>query len=309
MKLSIIVCTFNRAYALTPCLDSLSDAIANTPSADAEIVIVDNASSDSTAELLNEWSFQRPFPVQILYEAKKGLASARNCGIRAAKGDIIVFTDDDCRMDKDYINDLYRHYAQDKEPVMRGGRIELGDKTDLPLTIKTDRTPMRWDHSTPSSKYALMGGEAICGCNMAMPRTVIDRLGVFDERLGAGTSIPGGENTDYYVRAYLAGIAVEYVPDMLIHHWHGRKSTKDAHKLVTNYTISNGALYAKYLFKTPHLCRGLYWDARNCFKELLKGQNSYLPDWNFSFCDKFVYVLKGMLKFALVSITKNNAND
>ena len=297
MRLSIIVCTYNRAYSLIPCLDSIVAAIASLPTPDAEIIIVNNASTDNTADLLQHWANDCAIPIQLLYEEKKGLASARNCGIKAAQGDIITFTDDDCRISEDYIKDLYHHFASDTELVIRGGRIELGDPTDLPLTIKTDLTPMRWNKTAPSAKYELMAGKTICGCNMAIPRKAIDKLGLFDERLGAGTSIPGGEDTDYYLRAYLADITIEYVPDMLIFHWHGRKTKADAKLLLKNYSIANGALYAKYLFKAPYLCRGLYWDFRNCFKELLTGRNLYLPEWNFSCCNKLTQVLKGMMRY------------
>ena len=302
MKLSVVVCTYNRAHALKPCLDSVNTSIMTASFPDAEIIVVDNASTDSTANILQDWANGCAIPLQILYEAKKGLAAARNCGIRAAKGDIIAFTDDDCRMDNNYITDLLKHFAQDEGLILRGGRIELGDKDDLPLTIKTNRLPMRWNKSTPSAKYALMSGEAICGCNMAMPRGLIEKVGLFDERFGTGTAIPAGEDTDYFLRTYLAGITIEYVPDMLIFHWHGRKTPADARKLLQNYTIANGALNAKYLFKAPSLSRGLYWDIRNSLLEIFQLRNNYLPQWNFSCRNKLMYSLKGTLKYVYVNL-------
>lgn len=304
MRLSIIVCTFNRAYALQPCLDSIAAAIAAAPGSDAEIVVVNNNSTDDTKAVLEQWAGACAIPVQLILEAKKGLAAARNCGIRAARGDIIAFTDDDCRMRPAYVSDLLRHYAMDQEAVMRGGRIELGDPTDLPLTIKTDLEPMRWDRSAPAARHALMGGECIAGCNMAMPRAVIDKLGPFDEKLGAGARIPGGEDTDYFLRAYLAGVPIVYVPDMVIDHWHGRKSPQQANRLVRNYSTANGALYAKYLFRAPSVCRGLYWDIRNALKELFRGRNTYLPDWKFSARDKVRYAVLGMMKYCYHSIVR-----
>jgi GT2 family glycosyltransferase len=60
----------------------------------------------------------------------------------------------------------------------------------------------------------------------------VDRI--FDERFGAGTNIPAGEDTDYIYRAYLADVTIEYVPDMAVFHHHGRKSVTQAINLFRN---------------------------------------------------------------------------
>jgi GT2 family glycosyltransferase len=270
---------------------------------EAEIIVVDNASEDDTSAVVKQWEISSAFPVRLLREPRKGLARARNCGIRQAQGDLMAFTDDDCRLSEDYVKDLLRHHAADSRLLIRGGRIELGDPTDMPLTIKTNTVPMRWDRTTDSARYELIAGKSISGCNMTMQRKVIDKLGLFDERLGAGTTIPGGEDTDYYLRAYLVGIPVEYVPDMVVFHWHGRKSPSDAKKLMKNYIIANGALHAKYVVKAPYLCHELYWDLKKSIKDLTTGQNTFLPEWNVSYCDKVLYCVMGMMKFLYVSLT------
>jgi len=54
-------------------------------------------------------------------------------------------------LSKDYVNDLLRHDAGDAEPVLRGGRIELGDPTDLPLTIRTTPDRIRWNRRENSA--------------------------------------------------------------------------------------------------------------------------------------------------------------
>jgi hypothetical protein len=60
---------------------------------------------------------------------------ALNRALRAAEGDLLTFTDDDCRLHNEHINDLLRHHGADMGLVLRDGRIELGDPTDLPLSI------------------------------------------------------------------------------------------------------------------------------------------------------------------------------
>jgi glycosyltransferase involved in cell wall biosynthesis len=267
MKLSIIVCTRNRANAIPGCLRSIQAAIANA-SVDAEIVVVDNGSTDETPSILKAWATSCPFPVQLLTEPKAGLARARNTALRASRADLFAFTDDDCRMDKEYINDLLRYDAADTDPVLRGGRIELGDPTDLPHTINTTPTRMRWSRSMNSARHDSMNGK-INGCNMTMRRSLVERLGLFDEDFGPGSPVTSGEDTEYFYRAYCANAAIEYVPDMAVAHHHGRKTRDDGYKLWRSYATGNGAIYAKYILKHPNLCRAFYWDCKNALKEIV----------------------------------------
>lgn len=261
MKLSIIVCTYNRSYAITKCLDSIAESLRAAASVEAEIVVVDNASTDDTSAVVRKWAETCDFPVQALYEPRKGVSAARNCAIRAAQGDLLAFTDDDCRLSRNYIIEALRHDAADKGPVLRGGRVELGDPADLPITIQTYDKVRYWYRPESLKKYVHLGGGMIVGCNLAMRRALIDRIGLFDERFGPGTSIPAGEDTDYIYRAYLANIRIEYVPDMTIFHFHGRKTAAQAEALLRNYVLGAGALYAKYLFRHPNLRGKFYKDS------------------------------------------------
>jgi glycosyltransferase involved in cell wall biosynthesis len=139
MKLSVIVGTRNRAYAIADCLSSVAAAFAKAAPVDAELIVVDNGSTDETAKVVRNWLASRSFPVRFLFEPKPGLSAARNYAMRVAKGDLLVFTDDDCRLSENYVTDLLRHDAAEADPVLRGGRVELGDPTDLTLSIKTVR--------------------------------------------------------------------------------------------------------------------------------------------------------------------------
>jgi glycosyltransferase involved in cell wall biosynthesis len=252
MKVSVIVCTFNRAHGLKACLDSIAASIL-AARADGEIVVVDNASTDGTAVLIRQWAETCPVPAQTLFEPKQGVCASRNCGARAARGDLLVFTDDDCRLGEGHIADALRHDAADEGFILRGGRVELGDPADLPLTIQTHPGLRYWHLPENEGKRVHLGGGMILGCNMTMRRALFEKLGLYDERIGAGTSIPGADDTDYIFRAYLAGVRVEYVPDMTVCHHHGRRTPGQARTLMRNYAISAGALYAKYLLRHPNL--------------------------------------------------------
>jgi glycosyltransferase involved in cell wall biosynthesis len=299
MKLSIIVCTRNRAYAIPACLNSIQAAILNAAPLDAEIVVVDNGSTDDTPAILTAWESACPIPVQLLSEPKAGLSRARNAALRAVRGDLLAFTDDDCRMNKEYVNDLLRHDAADTGLVLRGGRIELGDPTDLPLTIYTAPTLRRWHRQMNSARHENLAN-ALAGCNMTMRRALVERLGHFNEDLGPGTPIDGGEDTDYFYRAYLANATLEYVPDMTVFHHHGRKTSADGKKLMIGYMIGTGAIYARYLLKHPNFCRPFYWDCKNALTEIITGTNTCLPDIGFSHRDKVVHCVRGAARYFLM---------
>ena len=110
-----------------------------------------------------------------------------------------------------------------------------------------------------------------------MRRALVDRLGPFNERLGVGTSIPAAEDADYNFRAYLADAMLEYVPDMTVFHHHGRKSLAGARKLVIDYEIGNGALYARYLFRHPNLAGRSIGISGMPFGSLLAGSTPLGP--------------------------------
>jgi GT2 family glycosyltransferase len=263
-------------------LNSIAAALAKAAPLDAEIIVVDNGSTDGTSVVIQNWVASCAFPARWVFEPRPGLSAARNYALRVAKGDLFVFTDDDCRLSEDYVSQLLRRDAADIEPVLRGGRVELGDPTDLTLTIKTSRELMRWHRRMNSAKYENLT-TTIQGCNMALRREVAECIGPFDERLGAGASIPASEDTDWIYRAYLADITIEYVPDMVIYHHHGRKLQSEGDKLFANYAIGNGAMYAKYLFKDPNLCRKFYWDVHLFIRELLSGRSNHFFIGNFGF--------------------------
>lgn len=289
MKLSIIVCTRNRAHAIGPCLDSIARSLSRAPPGEAEIVVVDNASEDGTTQVVRGWAAGCGVSVNLVFEPRTGRVNARNCGFRAARGALLAFTDDDCRLDESYVENALRRDAQDASLVLRGGRVELGDPADLPLTIKTARVPRRWNIGMRSARHECLGN-CLHGCNMMMRRSLLERVGAFDTRVG-------DDDCDLVCRCYIAGITIEYAPDIVVYHHHGRKTPAEGYALFRGYMIEMGAIYAKYLFREPDLCRQVLWDLRNVAKELLRGTNTFLPEIGFSHKHRLYYNAVGALRY------------
>lgn len=293
---SFIVCTRNRADALDTCIRSIEAACMSQAAVTSELVVVDNASTDDTAQRLVGIAATSRIAITLVTEPRPGLAAARNAGVERSRGRILIFVDDDCEVDCRYLQDLERHYATGERRIIRGGRVELGSNSDLPFTIKRARARARF---TPD----VHPGGFILGCNMTMHREVALQVGLFDERLGAGSPLKSAEDTDYLVRAFQLGIPLEYVPDMTVLHHHGRDTREAIERLHRDYSLGNGALCMKHILKAPWLLRHFCWTMRSAYRELLGGPR-FDPEVSLSHWPIVFMNLLGAAKFARLAITR-----
>lgn len=286
LGVSVVICTRNRAASLVATLEALQAAAARVPHISLEVIVVDNGSTDDTSATLKAWADGAAIKVRTLFEPRLGLAIARNAGVCASSGDIILFTDDDCCLHESYFETLLEIYAESQGPRIIGGRVLLGDLRDLPVTIKEDAEPAEFD--------GVGAGGFLLGCNMTMTRSAWQLIGKMDERLGAGTRYRSAEDTDYIYRAYVAGIPVSYRPELIVSHFHGRRSLAEVTRLFQGYNIGNGALYAKY-FATPFM-RQLRWDFHNALSETL-GKASFKPELGLTYRSMVASNLCGMMLY------------
>jgi glycosyltransferase involved in cell wall biosynthesis len=295
MYLSIIVTTKNRCRSVLQCFDSAVLAIQRA-NVESEIIIVDNGSSDQTVQALNQRRLGVNLPISILVQPRPGKALALNHALQHAKGDLLAFTDDDCLLHDDFINDAIRHDRVEPRPALRGGRIELWDPTDLPITINTTDQPSERSLSAQSMRHGTLAG-FINGCNLVMRRSIFDQLGPFDENFGPGSPLFSAEDLDYTVRAYNAGLPLQYVNDMIVYHHHGRKTQQQAFNLFKRYMYGYGAIVAKHAWRQPDIARPVYWDLKTSIKELLSGTNTLFPSYGFSHRHKLMFEAMGFINY------------
>ncbi|MFN4023903.1 MAG: glycosyltransferase family 2 protein [Hyphomonas sp.] len=286
---SVIICTRNRQAALGACIRSVLAAARRVDPRSVELVVVDNGSVDETAAQVTALARSSQIIVRFLAEPRPGLSYARNAGMAAACGRYFVFTDDDCQMDPDYFLDLLRHYARGDQETIRGGRVELGDPLDAPLTVRTGTESALYHPKHPPGGF-------IQGCNMVVPRQTARRIGKFDVRLGAGSRLHAAEDADYIIRAHRLGITVAYVPDMQVRHFHGRRSDEDVRQISRNYHIGNGALYAKHALSAPWVMIHFFWCLRGALRELAGGPR-FDAAHGISHWSVFSQNLRGMVGF------------
>jgi glycosyltransferase involved in cell wall biosynthesis len=255
--ISVIISTRNRAAQLSRCLHHVGLIRTDTP---WELVVVDNGSTDGTADVLGEFARRGRSPLRIVSEPVEGLTHARNAGLRAARGEIVVFTDDDCYVRPDFI-DEYRKVFDDPALGFAGGRILLHDSTDYPLTII----------ESDAERIFPLGRPVPCGivqgANMAIRRRALEQAGGFDVRLGPGTPFLA-DDWDMQTRVAALGWAGGYFPGPTVSHHHGRKR-EHAKALIRLYNMGSGAVCLKLLADPrtrwnylPHILRRILGDMK-----------------------------------------------
>jgi glucosyl-dolichyl phosphate glucuronosyltransferase len=217
VDVSVVIATFNRARDLAATLDSLSRIQTRRS---WELIVVDNNSTDDTRRVVESRS--RLFRADVLYvaEERQGRSPALNTGISLARGGIIVTTDDDVRVESDWLDrivDALEGLGCDYV----GGRV-------LPI----------WEAPRPSwlpnhggkhwAVIALLdygdrpiefGTRVPLGVNMAFRRAAFDRAGLMDPDTGrkAGTLL-GQEVREWCIRARAAGVRGFYAPGVVVRH-------------------------------------------------------------------------------------------
>ena len=117
LRLSVVIVTFNRAEMLMGALESLTGQL-RVPD---EVVVVDNNSSDNTKEVVE--GFVGKLNIKYILERIQGTSMARNTGVNNSSGDIIVFFDDDCVANKEWLHYLELPFLRDASIGMVGGEI------------------------------------------------------------------------------------------------------------------------------------------------------------------------------------------
>ena len=236
MRLSHIICSRNRAAQLKIALSKIDlDSLAHN---NVQLVLVDSASDDETLSIMQAFTAHLPRSIHALRADQPGHSAARNAGVRAATGELLAFTDDDCYLDRNYYTALLRDF--DPAHFQYGmGQALLFDQSDHPriatqIFSKKGIIPPR----------TLLSVGLIQGLNMFALRQVFDSVGLFSEDLGLGTPFVC-EDIEFAARASFAGFTGVLLPNVIIYHHHGRKpGSPEAEATLRGYDMGRGAYYA-----------------------------------------------------------------
>ena len=212
MKLSIVICAYNRDKYIRQVIQKIEEQTCDKKL--FELVIVNNNSSDNTDAICREFEQNRgDLQYQYVIEKKPGLSNARNCGIVTAKGDSIVFIDDDALAEPEFAANIIKHFDNNPDVDAMGGKI---------LPLFPDNKEPEWlspylyglvakiDHGDKVKVYT---NKYPAGCNMAFRKHIFDEIGMFNPDII-------WRNDDKYIFLQIKKFnkKVLYVPDAVVHH-------------------------------------------------------------------------------------------
>jgi len=212
--ISAVICTYNRADLLAGAIESLLEQTLNP--AHREIIVVDNASTDGTRAVVEQFA---PDGVRYVLETRQGLGYARNRGWQEARGEFVAYIDDDARAHPALLERaLGLLQTADPDPLCVGGAILPFYTQPEPDWFKDEYEIRTWG----AEARALTPGETFSGSNMVWRRDVLARYGGFPVDRGVtGDYLAVGEETGLFDRIWQAEPApcFFYSPDLVVYHW------------------------------------------------------------------------------------------
>lgn len=202
-RVSVVVACRNGERTLRPCLD----ALCNLGYPDYEVVLVDDGSTDGTAQIAQSYPAFR-----YLRQLPQGLSVARNTGVAAAEGEIVAFTDADCRPDEDWLYYLVHELLSGEVAAVGGPNLPPPDESRLAAAVAV----------SPGGPRPVMisdrDAEHVPGCNLAVWRWALEAIGGFDPAFHQA-----GDDADVCWRLLDRGWKIRFSAAAMV--WHSHRAT------------------------------------------------------------------------------------
>jgi glycosyltransferase involved in cell wall biosynthesis len=256
---TVVLPTIGRPELIRACLESLARC---DPRAE-EILVVDSSDADGVADAVTEFEWAG---AHRIYCAPDGLGSAFNLGLREAKHEIVLLTNDDCTVEQSWVEAGRRHSSQNPDAIVTGRVRPRGDPSVVPSTID-DVNAHEYSGATAFVLYTQC---------MALHRSAVLGFGGFDGRIR-----PSAEDNDLSYRWLRAGRRVRYEPDFVA--WHEDWRTREQLEvLYVNYGVGQGMVYGKHLRRgdlavVRYLADALYGASRAALARVVLGRRNQ-PD-------------------------------
>jgi GT2 family glycosyltransferase len=212
--ISVIVPTYNRVASLERLITSLGSSELSD-SIQAEVIIVDNGSTDNTGEILSRAKERsNRFDFRVSQETNRGKSNVLNHGIGLARGEILIIVDDDVVVDRRWMAEHWDCHRGSEFGAVHGRVLPGVDPQGRPA----DPSRLR-EYNIPIVDY---GGEirsirGFTGTNVSFKRDIVRQVGLFNPRLGPG-ALGFSEDTEYSIRMRRAGFKIGYNPNAVVYH-------------------------------------------------------------------------------------------
>jgi GT2 family glycosyltransferase len=215
LTITVIIPTKNRCELIRELLNSLEN-LRGLTRIQPNIIVGDNASADSTPKMVEMRKTSFPTELILLNVASPGKSAVLNQAIRRSTGEVLAFLDDDVVVDSSWLEEIDNFFKSNPAHCVGQGKIRtgLGDSPDPEV-----RRLLQRYRTIPQLEFSSDIGDlhSLNGANIAIRRTVFDRVGYFDERLGPGAS-GTSEDVELAQRIRKAGIKIAYMPRALVYH-------------------------------------------------------------------------------------------
>lgn len=240
MDISVIITTYNRSENLKDVFESLLKQDV-TPFLKYEIIIVDNNSTDGTRELINCYMKSFPYTLRYIFEPTQGKSIALNSGIGQSNGEVIVFTDDDVVVDKDWLNRIMVCFTTYQCDALGGRTLPLYNSL-VPGWVRQCKDILSgpipcYDYGEAVMPY-MSNMRSFIGANMAIKRSVLVEIGDFRVDLGPGKCTVGMEDVEYFKRLKNAGKKLYYCGNAIVYHKIDKK--RFSFKYLSSWNIAYG---------------------------------------------------------------------
>ncbi|MFC2185890.1 glycosyltransferase family 2 protein [Fulvivirgaceae bacterium LMO-SS25] len=215
-KISLIICSYNRARFIEPALDS----ILAQEYEDFEVIFVENNSPDNTLEICHNFQKVHPdFPLKVFTEYNQGHSFARNRGIKEASGKIISFIDDDIILKANFLKNLADFFDQHPNLQAAGGKIIPHFEAGRPIWLSSYLEPLYACVDLGNVPKQFKGRKYPFGANMAFRAKIFDKIGLFNTDLGRkGSSLMGADEKDIFQRIKGIDEEIWYIPNVSLLH-------------------------------------------------------------------------------------------
>jgi len=284
IKVSVVICAYNRANFVYKGLTALSNQTADNKL--FEVIVVDNNSIDNTKEICHNFIEKNPkFNLKYIQETKQGLSFARNKGIEVSGAEIISYIDDDAVAREDYIENLIKAFKDNPEYGALGGKV---------IPVYENGTEPVWmskyifgivskvDYGNKEKEFTK---KFPTGCNMAFRKKILVNIGGFNTDL-----VYRGDDKFVFLKLKEKNIKILYAPNIFVEHFIEAFRTTHEHICKVSRTI--GASEKLRLKSKP-------------FKDRLKKSLEYFYKFNGALILFIIFTLKGKYpkgKYAVIII-------
>jgi len=229
--ISVIIPVKNGEKTIKKCLDSLK----NLHYTNYEIIVIDDNSNDNTSEILSSYE-----GIEVLKTSGIGPSKCRNLAIKQARGEYLAFTDGDCLVHPEWLNELLKGFGEDNVIGVGGDQQSPHDETKFGRIVQEFLKAVGFVTDYIKGKKIMIETQHNPTCNVIYKKEIFDKIGGFRENLWPGEDV----ELDYRIKQ-LKKYKLKYNPLAIVYHY--RPANLGAFcKMMNNYGWAQGFLVKKY---------------------------------------------------------------